>query len=309
MVVVREVLLLMQTDASFATLREVYYELKNYFSNQAQCSRTIQKLANILGTFRFCLGIVASSRGLFAGHVYFRDGASLQWTKAVSPDEHFVGLPLTPAALGERNRGGLFFRHTSLRARCILVVEKEAVFQRLVNSRFYDRYPCVILTGKGQPSFAARAYVRKLRDHLQIPVLLLVDWNPWGLRIALTYMSGGSSCPEGYHYAVPSARIVGIMKRHVEAGGDNGETMARIRPECFQDFRPSDLAVARSLLSNTFLRNEKPHLISEVRFMMQRRETLEIEALYSEIGIEAFLRAWLPGELVHAIRSASHSRR
>lgn len=56
--------------------------------------------------------------------------------------------------------------------------------------RFYQKYPCIILTGKGQPDVATRLFLRKLKDTLNIPVLALVDSDPYGLKILSVYMSG-----------------------------------------------------------------------------------------------------------------------
>lgn len=37
-----------------------------------------------------------------------------------------------------------------------LQVEKDAAFMRLAEDRFYNRFPCVIITAKGQPDVATR---------------------------------------------------------------------------------------------------------------------------------------------------------
>ena len=53
-------------------------------------------------------------------------------------------------------------------------------------------YPCIIMTAKGQPDVASRLFLRKLRDTLRIPVLALVDSDPYGLKILSVYMKGRS---------------------------------------------------------------------------------------------------------------------
>ena len=68
-------------------------------------------------------------------------------------------------------------------AKFILLVEKDAAFMRLAEDRFYNTYPCIILTAKGQPDVATRLFLRKLRNALRIPVLALVDSDPYGLKI------------------------------------------------------------------------------------------------------------------------------
>ncbi|GLE08351.1 hypothetical protein PINS_up019416 [Pythium insidiosum] len=44
-------------------------------------------------------------------------------------------------------------------AEFILLVEKDAAFMRLAEDRFYNRYPCIILTAKGQPDVATRMFL------------------------------------------------------------------------------------------------------------------------------------------------------
>ena len=41
--------------------------------------------------------------------------------------------------------------------------------------RFYNQYPCIIITAKGQPDVATRLFLRRLKTTLKIPVLALVD--------------------------------------------------------------------------------------------------------------------------------------
>ena len=102
----------------------------------------------------------------------------------------------------------------------ILLVEKDAAFMRLAEDRFYNTYPCIILTAKGQPDVATRYYLmtskqqqmqhcacvvithlsvqqlmrrlflKKLKETLKIPVLALVDSDPYGLKILSVYMNG-----------------------------------------------------------------------------------------------------------------------
>ena len=53
----------------------------------------------------------------------------------------------------------------------ILLVEKDAAFMRLAEDRFYNTYPCIILTAKGQPDVATRCEhsIVTVTEHLCIP--------------------------------------------------------------------------------------------------------------------------------------------
>lgn len=44
----------------------------------------------------------------------------------------------------------------SSNAKFILLVEKDAAFMRLSEDRFYNTFPCIIITAKGQPDVASR---------------------------------------------------------------------------------------------------------------------------------------------------------
>eukprot|EP00882_Tetradesmus_deserticola_P019761 GHRQ01021298.1.p5 GENE.GHRQ01021298.1~~GHRQ01021298.1.p5 ORF type:complete len:126 (+),score=39.81 GHRQ01021298.1:490-867(+) len=61
---------------------------------------------------------------------------------------------------------------------------------RLAEDRFYNDYPSIIITAKGQPDVATRLFLRKLKLTLKIPVLALVDSDPYGLKILSVYMKG-----------------------------------------------------------------------------------------------------------------------
>ncbi|KAJ3513441.1 hypothetical protein NLJ89_g2946 [Agrocybe chaxingu] len=78
----------------------------------------------------------------------------------------------------------------------VLVVEKEAVFQTLCRLRIsqHELMPGrgIIVTGKGYPDVATRHLVKSLADALPstIPILGLVDGDPYGLDILSVYKYG-----------------------------------------------------------------------------------------------------------------------
>ena len=60
------------------------------------------------------------------------------------------------------------------------LIEKEAAYMRLAEDRFYNKYPCIVITAKGQPDVATRLFLKKVKTELDIPVLGLVDSDPYG---------------------------------------------------------------------------------------------------------------------------------
>lgn len=80
----------------------------------------------------------------------------------------------------------------SVAARAILVVEKDAVFQRLAGDGLPSRLSIALVTAKGNPDLATRAFLSRLAAAAGpgAPVLGLVDWNPAGAGILAAYKFG-----------------------------------------------------------------------------------------------------------------------
>ncbi|KAG7257039.1 hypothetical protein CRUP_014866 [Coryphaenoides rupestris] len=74
---------------------------------------------------------------------------------------------------------GSAVRNITSSAKFVIVVEKDATFQRLVDDNFCSKlFPCIMITGKGFPDVNSRLMVRKLWDTLHIPIFALVDADP-----------------------------------------------------------------------------------------------------------------------------------
>ena len=88
-------------------------------------------------------------------------------------------------------------------ARFVLVVEKDAIFQHLVEANFAAHNPCVLVTGRGFPDINTRDLVRKLACALGLGerVFGICDWNPFGFGV----MSKINTNTNTYtYYVVPS---------------------------------------------------------------------------------------------------------
>lgn len=97
-------------------------------------------------------------------------------------------------------------------ARYLLIVEKDAVFQRLAADGLHQALPLVMVTAKGMPDLATRAFcARLLALFPHLVVLGLVDYNPAGLIILRTYKCGSHRMGlESHRFALPSLRWLGL---------------------------------------------------------------------------------------------------
>ena len=79
-------------------------------------------------------------------------------------------------------------RDLRTRASFLLIVEKDAVFQRLLEESVFvaSLPPFIMVTGRGVPDLATRQLVYRLTTKFSLPTFILTDCNPYGSEIALT---------------------------------------------------------------------------------------------------------------------------
>jgi hypothetical protein len=134
-------------------------------------------------------------------HVHPQDSAASQRVLLGHPQDNLLFRNLSESMLEDNFSLG---PSTVGKAQYIIVVEKDAIFQRLLEDRFHVRVPSVLVTGKGFPSLATRAFVHKLYCSLNIPVLGIADYNYSGVQLLLSYKVGSQTNPyEAQLYPVP----------------------------------------------------------------------------------------------------------
>ena len=167
------------TKRIHVTKRDLFYTDVKLFEDQSHSDAILDDLACMLGCTRSSLHVVASEKGVVVGRLTFREDGDFIDCRRMG-----VGgkaIPPNVDKVADIESDALF----------ILLVEKDAAFMRLAEDRFYNTYPCIIVTAKGQPDVATRLFLKKLKQTLKIPVLALVDSDPYGLKILSVYMKGG----------------------------------------------------------------------------------------------------------------------
>ncbi|KAL9543522.1 hypothetical protein MBANPS3_008081 [Mucor bainieri] len=100
------------------------------------------------------------------------------------------------------------------KAKCMIVVEKEATFRYLVSIGFCQSLPesCVLVTGKGYPDLSTRQFVKYFSTHFTAkPILALMDGDPHGLDIYATYKWGTRAMAfDVFNLAVNSIELIGL---------------------------------------------------------------------------------------------------
>lgn len=159
---------------------------------------------------------------------------------------------------------------------------------RLAEDRFYNRFPCVIITAKGQPDVATRLFLSKLKRDLRIPVLALVDADPYGLKIISVYMQGSKNMAfDSANLTTPDIKWLGVRPSDLDK--------FQIPEQCRLEMSQKDIETGHHMLKEEFIQ-QNPEWVREVEIMLQSKTKAEIQAL-SSYGFQYLSEVYLPLKL------------
>jgi len=145
-------------------------------------------------------------------------------------------------------------------AEFILLIEKEAAYMRLAEDRFYNRYPCIVITAKGQPDVATRMFLARLKAELKIPVLGLVDSDPYGLKILSVYMSGSKNMSyDSASLTTPDIKWLGLRPSDLNRYD--------LPDQCRLDMTENDIKTGKEMLKEDFIM-KNPEWMKELEIMV-----------------------------------------
>ncbi|MHA2193767.1 MAG: hypothetical protein ACXAAR_10120, partial [Candidatus Thorarchaeota archaeon] len=259
-----------------ATKREVFYSDVNLFREQKRSDKIIEDVASMLHTTRDSIHVVASARGSAMGRVVIRDGGdTIDLTRMGTG-----GWAITP-----------FLDQVEILesdAEFIILSEKDAAVMRLAEAKYWNRQPCIVLTGKGSGDIATRAFLRMLVKELEIPAFALVDSDPYGHYIYSVFLRGSKRLSyESPFIATPELKLLGVLSRDLEEY--NIPKSVRIPME------PTDIKRVRDMLNEPFVQGNKAW-VKDLRLMLKLREKAEIQAFASH-SFEYLTDDYLPRKL------------
>uniref|UniRef100_A0A0K0CUI6 DNA topoisomerase (ATP-hydrolyzing) n=1 Tax=Angiostrongylus cantonensis TaxID=6313 RepID=A0A0K0CUI6_ANGCA len=181
-----------------STKRDLFYEQKKLYKNQANLDRTITSICDLLNEARVALNIVSSSKGILFGALAF-----------MTSEGKLIDCRSQPVLISESLENFRLISSTQF----IIVVEKDAIFQKLIDEGYFEYFPrSLLVTGKGYPDLCTRKVLQWIVDQLAVPIYGLFDSDPHGIEIMLTYKYGSSSdCVEGRHCHVKQIQWLGYV--------------------------------------------------------------------------------------------------
>ncbi|XP_076036086.1 meiotic W68 isoform X2 [Oratosquilla oratoria] len=227
---------------TFSTRRAIYYAEVGRYGNQSSLDRSVEDAARLLRVPQRVLHFTTTGKGLAAGALCYttREGTTFN----LEETQNGVLLPECISGLSGITSDAHF----------ILVVEKDATFQTLLDEQFHVKYgPLIMITGKGYPDVSTRLFVNCLHNHLGLPVLALTDADPYGIHIAAVYKFGSQVRPEA-GLCVESLVWLGVLPEEIEE--------LCMPPQSLLPLTSKDRTKLHSLAHH-------PHLSSNSRWMKQ----------------------------------------
>ena len=118
------------------------------------------------------------------------------------PGGYFIDTHLASANLVSCNATSLF------------AIEKGAIFDKLIEEKWYERYNAVLLDLGGTGPSAAKLMAKRLVDRYSLKAYVIADGDPWGLHIARTFIVGSAKTAH-LRLNVPNARFLGMTPQDI----------------------------------------------------------------------------------------------
>jgi len=218
--------------------------------------------------------LTTDRKGIVAGNVVIKDrGDSIDWSKLGS------GGWSIPSTVDE-----IDFK--SVDADFVLVVEKNAGFERLHEDKFWQKQNCILIGTGGQPSRGTRLVIQRLNKEHKLPVYVFADNDAYGYYIYSVIKAGSMGLAHiSDRIATPEARFIGLTTTDVFEYDLKKVTIK---------LKEVDIKRAKELLKYDWFKH--PRWQKEINLMLEKGIKAEIEAL-SRRGLKFMSEQYLPEKL------------
>ncbi len=265
------------------SIRDMYYALKrtlpdtneNTVDEQSETDPLIVDIEVALNIIREQMHLTTDRKGIVAGNVIIKDrGDAIDWSKLGSGG---WSIPSTVEEIDFKK----------VEADYVVVVEKNAGFERLHEDKFWQKQNCVVIGTGGQASRGTRLLIQRLNQEHKLPIYVLTDADSYGWYIYSVIKSGSMSLAHiSERIATPEAKFIGL-------------TISDIYDydlkKCIIKAKEVDIKRAKELLKYDWFKNNKGWC-KEINLMIEKGVKAEIEAL-SNRGIKFITEEYLPEKI------------
>jgi DNA topoisomerase VI subunit A len=255
-----------------SSLRGLYYMMlhtiegssEKTFDDQSESDTMIEDMEVTLNALREELHLYAQKRGEMVGPITIVDsGDEIDCTRMGSGG---YGIP----SIVEPDR----IQFKNCKAKFILHVEKDTVWQRFNEDKFWKKHNCLLTHGSGQPPRGVRRMLSRIHNELGLPIYCVLDNDPWGYYIYSVIKQGSINLAyESKRMAIPNAKFVGL--RSIDFERCNLSKSVQIK------LNDTDKKRAAQIAAYPWFK-EKKAWQKEIDLMLKNDFKLEVESLISK---------------------------
>ena len=191
------------------SIRGLFYLLKGTiegtkeetFDTQDECDPIIEDVEVTLNALREELHVYAQSRGNLAGPLTLVDSGDTIDCARMGSSGYSIPSIVEPDII----------QFIKCDAKFVLHVEKDTVWRRFNEDKFWRKHNCILSHGGGQPPRGVRRMLNRLHNELGLPVYCLLDNDPWGYYIYSVIKQGSINLAfESQRMAIPEAKYLGL---------------------------------------------------------------------------------------------------
>jgi DNA topoisomerase-6 subunit A len=268
----------LKASGKTSTLRDVYYSAQAFdvnFTDQQESDNIITDLETVLRMAREDINIFPEDRSEIFGDLTIEytvpgyEGKRINLT--MHPDGLAIGPALTMAELVETS------------ADKVIVIEKGAMFTRLIEEQAYRKFNAILIHTAGQPPRATRHMIQRLNSELGLPVYVFCDGDPWGMSIAITIICGSANAAHLKDLTTQEARWMGLYSTDIPKYKLPSEKLQNVDVKKLLDMQKDP-------------RCSGEPWSSQIDHFLKHRAKCELEA-FSRYGLDYVVTKYLPEKL------------
>jgi len=254
------------------SIRGLFYLLKHTiegtreetFGTQDECDPIIEDLEVTLESLREELHVYASNRGGMVGPITLIDSGDEIDCSRMGSGGYSIPSIVEAEVIQFKKCDASFILH----------VEKDTVWRRFNEDKFWRTHGCLLTHGGGQPPRGVRRMLYRLHHELNLPVYCLLDNDPWGYYIYSVLKQGSINLAyESKRMAIPEARFLGLRSQDYEK--------CNLSPSVQIALTDSDIKRAKQIAAYPWFAAKKAWQ-KEIQRMLSNGFKLEVESLISK---------------------------
>jgi DNA topoisomerase-6 subunit A len=234
------------------------------FADQDESDGILEDLEVSLGSLREELHIYAKKRGTMAGNITIIDSGDEIDCRRVGSGGYSVPGITEPDVIQFKKCDAKFVLH----------VEKDTVWGRFNEDKFWQKHNCILTEGSGQPTRGMRRLLRRLNQELGLPIYCLLDCDPWGHYIFSVIKQGSISLAfESNRLAIPEAKFLGVRAIDYER--------CKLTDDVQIAMNDNDISRAKQIAAYPWFENHKGWQ-KEIEKMLSNGFKMEVESLITK---------------------------